>query len=275
MAITNHNQTISIYRMVLDRLPFVVDDSQELFYEVATAVNTGVTVRSIAVAGNFSEYAWVGQQQTIYDGAGPTVRSTLTVRDVVYNSGPNTTTFFYVEQLTSGEAIGDTVYIPGNYNEQLISRYIFQMMTQMQPCFQIPDADFGDETKYSLTQKMILADLVAWYILFRQVLINTEGDSANPNAPAPPTRYISSAKAGEVSTNWSYIKLSDTGKAVLSAKDMMAAFKENAVCLARQLGCVIEICADGSISCSCTNASPIIENGFIVACPPIRCKTKY
>lgn len=274
MAIVNHNQPISIYQMVLDRLPFVLDDSQDLFYEVATAVDVSPMVRSMTIAGNFEEYIWPNQSQTIYVGATPTIRSVLTVKSVTYNISLNTTTIVYNQTLTNGEQVNDTIYIAGNFNEQLISRYIYQMMIQLQPCFQIEQADIGNEAVYSMTQKMIIADLVSWYILFRQSLINAEGDASNPNAPAPPTRYISSAKAGEVSTNWAYIKLSDTGKAALNAKEMMAAFKENAMCLAKQLGCNVEICADGSVSCSCT-ASPIITNGFIVASPLNRCDPKY
>ena len=258
--------------MVLDRLPFVEDDSLDIFNELATAVNPAPAIRTITISGDFTPYIWQGQQQTIYEGATPTVRSTLTARSAVFATG--TTTITYVQQLTNGEAVGDTVQIDGNYNEQLISRYIYQMMQQLQPCFQMPDDQLGIEENYSIVQKMIIADLVAWSILFRQVLINAEGNAADPNAPEALTRYISSAKAGEVSTNWSYIKMSDSGKAAMNADGMMAAFKANAVCLANQLGCSVEVCADGTIACSCSNL-PIIQNGFIVAQPLDRCKNKY
>jgi hypothetical protein len=64
----------------------------------------------------------------------------------------------------------------------------------------------------------------------------------------------------------------------LDAEKMMNTFKSEAVCLGRALGCVIEICADGTVSCSCSvsqNGSPIIEDPFIVASKIRRCGPIY
>jgi hypothetical protein len=269
MPIVNHAQVISIYRMVLDRLPFVIDDSLDIYDLAITGVDQ--PNKKITVSGDYSTKLWINQIHTVVETA-----AQLVVKSWVYNSGPNTTVIEYVT-LSVGEAtIGQTLHIEANWNEQLISRYIYQLMIQLQPCFQIsPDTDVGDEAVYTQLMKMVIAELVCWYILFRQSLINAEGDPTNPITPAPPTRYISSAKAGEVATNWAYIKLSDTGKASIDAKGMMAAFKENAVCLARQLGCDIEVCEDGAISCSCSNnASPVVTNPFFVANPLKKCNPK-
>jgi len=266
MAIVNHNQSLSIYRMVLDRLPFVVDDSLLIFDLSITAVNT--TTRKLTIANNMTDIFWIGQQNLVVEP-----NKILTVRSWAYNSGITSTEIEYTS-LASGDAnVGNTLHVEANWNEQLISRYIYQYMVQMQPCFQISDADFGDESKYSDRQKMIIADLVAWAILFRQSVINGNGDSMNSGAVAPPTKYISSTKSGEVSVNWSYIKINETGAATLKTENMMKAFKENAICLAQAIGCSIEICEDGSVNCSCSsNSSPIIEYPFRVAPPLYRCK---
>lgn len=270
-SITNHAQEISIYRMVLDRLPFIVDDCQDRFKEQIT--NVDINNNQLQVAGDFTQYMWVNQIQKVEQTS-----AELVVKSFSYDSNSDTTTITYVS-LTAGQANnGNDLCIDGNYNEQLISRYIYQMMIQLQPCFQIdPESNIGNESSYTLLQKMIIADLVSWYILFRQALINSQGDGneSNPNPTPAPQRYIKSSKAGEVSVTWDYLKLKDSGYASLDTKAMMAAFKENAVCLANQLGCQVEVCADGSISCSCANnASPIVEGAILVASPLKKCKSK-
>ena len=121
---------------------------------------------------------------------------------------------------------------------------------------------------------MIIADLVSWYILFRQAIINGQGDSNNsdPTPTPPPQKYVKTAKSGEVSYTFDFLDVSKTGYAALDTKSMMANFKDNAICLARQLGCEVEVCADGSISCSCSNnASPIVEGAILVAKPLGKC----
>lgn len=279
-GITNHSQDINIYRMVLDRLPFVVDDCNYKFTQTITDFDA--PSNTIKVAGDFTPYMWPNQKQTINKTGGGTTE--LTVFSFSYNQTDDKTEIVYY-QLESGDgAVNDTLEICGNFNDQLISRYIYQMMWQLQACYQIVDSGgnpaVGDESLYSLLQKMVIADLVSWYILFRQTLINSQGNANDddPAPDAPPQRYVQTAKTGEVSTTWSYVKLNDTAYASIDAEKMMAAFKDSAVCLAQQLGCVIEVCADGSVSCSCVvseNRSPIIENPFIVAGKLPSCRPPY
>ena len=260
-SIVDHRQELTIYRMVLDRLPFVVDDCQDRFKENVTGVDIGA--KTLTIAGDFTEFLRENQIVKVQETS-----ASLVVSSASYDGSVSTTINLFA--LSAGQAsVGNTLCIDANYNEQLISRYIYQMMIQLQPCFQIePPENVGVETEYTILQKMIIADLVSWYILFRQSLINGQGDGNDPDpTPTPaPQRYVKTAKAGEVSTTWDFVKLKDTGYASLDTEKMMNAFKENAVCLANQLGCSVEVCADGAISCSCSgNATPVVENGILVA----------
>lgn len=275
MVTTNHQQDITIYQMVLDRLPFVLDDSCDSSIKLAIQA-VDFTSLTLTVDGDQREFLRVGAKHEVVETS-----VELKVCDWSYDSGTDQTTITYFALSAGDASVGNTLCLFADFNQQLISRYIYQMMVQLQPCFQIsPETDVGNEDAYTLLQKMIIADLVSWYILFRQALINGQGDSNNSDpTPTPaPQKYVKTAKSGEVSYTFDYLDVSKTGYAALDTAAMMANFKNNAVCLARQLGCEVEVCADGSISCSCANnASPIVEGAILVASPLKRCgkRNKY
>ena len=270
MAIVDHRQALSIYQMVLDRLPFLVDDSLEEYTLACTDVDDAN--KTLGFAGDITKDLAVNQVH-VTNAATP---KSLIVFDFSYDEAQDKTFVTYVNLLAGDMSVGSTVTFQSNFNEQLISRYILQLMTQLQPCFRIdPPEDVGLESKYALIQKMIIADLVAWYILFRLTIANAEGDvsTGDTKESLAAEKYIASSNSGEVSVSWSYLKLSETGYLSLDAASMMANFKANAVCLAGQIGCNVEVCDDGSVSCSCS-ITPLGASGFRVASRIKTCKPR-
>ena len=258
MAITNHNISTSIYQMVLDRLPYIVDDSCDIFDLEIVSVDE--LNRSIVVAGNQTSYL---RRNSVHLLVTPDIQ--VTVDSFTYDDIGNETTIVF-KALGAGQAVvGQIFQLIANYNEQLISRYISQMMYIMQSCYSMPVDEFANETFYSEVQKMVIAELVCYYLVFQQTVANAQGNNSftSTTTELPAGRKISKAKAGEVDTAWSMFKLSDSGLFFQSAEAMMQGFKANAECYAKQLGCIVQICG-GSITCSCAIKTPFVDTPFII-----------
>lgn len=259
MAVTNHQQPMTVYQMVLDRVPFVINDDDRIF-AIAVVSRTGA---SIEISGDWTAYLRTDYTHTFDTPA------TAIVKAFAYDSGTGRTTIEYYALVPTVVA-GAQVTIEANYNEQLISRFIYEAMTILQNCFLItPDTNVGDEQYYSLLQKIIIADIVAYHIVFSTTVGNAQGGSISTSGTAPVTKYIKTAAAEGISTSWDYLNIKNTAFLAMDAKDMMDKFANNAKCNARQLGCTVEVC-DGVVSCC--GGTPIIEGGFFVAPPLSRCK---
>jgi hypothetical protein len=254
MPIVNHNQSISIWRMVLDRLPFVINDSNNIFNFPITAVS----VDTLTIAGNQTAYIRPNAVHTVSTNS-------YTVMSSAYSSGSNSTTITYF-LLSPAPSVGNTLHVEANFNEQQVSRYILEMMYVLQPCFQIdPATDIGDESKYNMLQRLVIAELVCYYIVLLQSSANVQG-AAGTQSGAAPQKYVQSSSANGVSVTWAYLSLNNAPYLALNAEKLMNQFKYQAACFGKQLGCQIEICADGGISCSCNaECSPTILHPFIVA----------
>ena len=261
---TNHQQPLSVYQMVLDRVPFLLDDSAAIFAGLVVIARSG---QSITIAGDYSPYLRKEITHTFNTPA------TAVVAGFSYDSGTNETTITYYMLLPSVVAT-NTVGWSSNFNEQLISRFILEMMTVVQSCYQIaPITNIGDEQYYNDLQKIVLAELTAYYIVFWATVGNAQGGmnaGGNSNLPTV-SRYIKTAGADGISTTWEYLNIKSTAFLTMDAEKMMAQFKANAVCYGKQLGCQIVIC-DGAVACSCS-LRPILTTPFIVgkrggACRP-------
>lgn len=254
MANTIHTSADSIYRMVLNRLPFVINDETHVFTGIVILSRTGT---SITIQGDWTAYLRINTVHTFSTPA------TAEVQSFSYDGGTGATTITYITLIPTVVA-GATLAFDASYNEQLISTFIYEMMVVMQNCFLIePASNIGNEAFYSDLQKIILADLVAYRILFATTAGNAQYGSTNTSGAGQlPIRYIKTAATDGISTTWEYLNIKNTAFLSMDAKDMMDKFSHNAACVAKQLGCAIEVC-DGAISCC--GGIPIIENPFIVA----------
>lgn len=271
MAITNHAQSISIYQMVLDRLPFIVDDSNNIFalaIDVVDAPN-----RQLQVVGDYTKYIWQNQVHTVTETSANLIVSDL---EATY-AAPNTTINYLMLQVADA-AVGNTLNIEANKNEKLISRFIYQMMVQLNSCFEKTDAELGDEQYYSDLQRMLIAEMVAYYIVLLQSMANsgggTGGVTSSESSSTQDQLYVKSAKTGETTVTWDVFDIKKSAFLSMDAAASMEYFKSNALCLAKALGCQLEVCADGGITCSgcANNGIPIIEGGFILADKLTRCR---
>lgn len=127
-------------------------------------------------------------------------------------------------------------------NEQLISYFIYEVMWQLNPCFKLAEADIGDETKYSMIQKSIIADIVSVYILIMQ------GASLAGSTTAPGATFMSKTKAGSVEVEWSQFTAGSIGTLAMPPEQMREFFKKQAVNKALGIGCIIDICDDCSMT---------------------------
>lgn len=253
MATTLHAPAGSIYQMVLNRLPFVMDDQTHLFTGIVIATRIG---SSITVAGDWTAYLRPNTQHSFSTPA------TGEVQSFSYDSGAGATTITYI-MLPPSVLAGQTLSFNANYNEQLISSFIYEMMTVLQNCFLItPASNVGDEQYYTELQKIVIADLVAYRILFATTAGNAQYGSFNTSGTGQlPVRYVKTASTDGISTTWEYLNIKNTAFLSMDAKDMMDKFVQNAACVSKQLGCTIEVC-NGAVSCC--GGTPIIENPFII-----------
>ena len=86
-------------------------------------------------------------------------------------------------------------------------------------------ADIEDETKYSMPQRSLVADLVAINFLTRQSVQNMEGLAG---ADATGNSLLKVAKAGEVEVEFSNPKAADGNKLLMTADKLMAFYKSEA-----------------------------------------------
>lgn len=137
-------------------------------------------------------------------------------------------------------------------NTELCAAFTLEVMEELEPCFMVnegltipPDVSLiGDENEYSTPQRVVVADLVAYYILFRFAVVNTAGDASAGSTPL--TSFLKSAKAGSVSVEFEQIDASSSVQAS-SVVGLMKMLKDSAIRKAATLGCIIDL-LDGSLS---------------------------
>jgi len=267
MAITDHAQDISIYQKVLDRLPFIIDDSGWIFDTTIAGVNP-VPINTLEIDNDWIKYIYPAQVHTVVLVTPIDIK--VAPDGASYDIGTNTTTISYLAIQPATINIGDTLRITANKNEQLISRLTYQVMVQLQACLDKPDDELGDEQYYTEIERSLIAALVAYYVILIQIAANSGGgiggftDKSSSNINE--LLYVKSAKAGEVSTSWDIFNVDKSSALSMNAEKLIELQKADAICIGRQLGCLFEVCEDGTLNCSCsTNSSPIITNGFILA----------
>ncbi len=156
-------------------------------------------------------------------------------------------------------------------NVIMASRLTLEIMHELDVCYKI-DADLvdgdttliGNEDNYSLPQRTVISDLVAYHILFRLLLQNMAGglDSSGQLVPAPDgSKILTEVVAGSVEAKWEQFDIKKGGFMATTAEKLLTMFKKNAINRAYNLGCVIDICDDCSLKVACIMPDPSL---FIV-----------
>lgn len=130
-------------------------------------------------------------------------------------------------------------------NDEIISGFIIEVMSELEVCFKKGLNEFEgedwDENQYNLTQKSIIADLVCVYILMLKMLSNVGGSGATEGSEeVAPAKFLKSAKAGSVEVEWEQFDLNKASLA-LSGKSFLESYKKSAARKAASLGCLIDI----------------------------------
>lgn len=145
-------------------------------------------------------------------------------------------------------------------NNELIDSFTAEIMGELYKPFGIEEADMLDDTKYSILQKALVADMVSVQLLMRRVLTNSEGEGG---AAATGNKVLKRAKAGEAETEFHGLKASDGVKLLASAESLIKQLMSDAMRRARSLGFILDIGLDGEFavkSLSQNNSSLIVVN---------------
>lgn len=164
-------------------------------------------------------------------------------------------------------------------NADIISNFIVEVCSEIEPCLQVSwydddgnrietpiTARIGDESKYNVAQKSLIADLVAIYILQRIAGLNASGNTVGDDGTVTEGEktFLKKAVAGSVEVEYDQF---DGKKASmqLAASDLLDQFRKTAFRKGRGMGCILDICADclAAMQEELSNgAKPFIVLGF-------------
>lgn len=143
-------------------------------------------------------------------------------------------------------------------NEELISRFTAEIMSELEPCFRIAeqvspsnDDRIGEEDYYDVKQRSLIADLVAVYVLQRNaasLLFPMEGSTTTTNT----NTYIKTAKAGSAEVEYGQLDATKT-LTRLDLSTLMDRLMKSAMRRGIAMGCIIDICEDCALSVEAIN----------------------
>lgn len=143
-------------------------------------------------------------------------------------------------------------------NTAILSIYTIEIMSELEQCFRVdkdlpivpPDTtNIGNENKYTLPQRVVIADLVCVYVLMAMLTGNMAGTvdgNGDPVAPSP--KVLTRTKAGSVEVEWEQFDVKKGAGLYTTSESLMDIYKKSAIRKARALGCIIDICGDCSLA---------------------------
>lgn len=160
-------------------------------------------------------------------------------------------------------------------NQSFLSNFTWEIMNQLEICFKIaeqeaPNNVVGQEGNYSTLQQSIIADIVTVYTIMMQAGGGWDFATGAAGGAASTATYLSKAKAGAVEVEYDQFK--GTGGSVetmVGGTSLLNFYKKNAVNKASQLGCIIDICDDCSMTAMTMNqpvVTPFIVMGGCDSC---------
>lgn len=133
-------------------------------------------------------------------------------------------------------------------NTLLISDFILEVMSELEPCFRVGEALIGLESSYTKGQRVCIADFVAYYIMVYFVALASNSPDGAGGAQATPGTFLSKAKAGSVEVEYDQFDLNGGGGFGMgtSGEKLMNIFLGAGIRRALGLGCTISV-TDGGL----------------------------
>lgn len=135
-------------------------------------------------------------------------------------------------------------------NKLLVSQFILEVMHEINPCLMVDDSLIGIESNYTVIQQSIIADIVCAYILL-SIFVQNMGGGAEDDVTGENSggnTFLSKAKAGSVEVEFDKFSIKDSAILATTGPALLESFKRSAIKKAGNLGCIIDICDDCSIS---------------------------
>lgn len=132
-------------------------------------------------------------------------------------------------------------------NATKISNLILEVMSELDVCFYIDETNdseppvswVGDESKYVLNQRVVIADVVAVYLLIFKVVQETGGLATVDGDGTNEGKFLSKTKAGSVEVEWEQIDTKKGGGLTGSSEGLIKMYQESASRRGRAIGCTI------------------------------------
>ena len=118
-------------------------------------------------------------------------------------------------------------FIPASALNAVVGSYEIQQYFFLQSFTEIPDVDVENPAQYTGLLRMLVAELISYNFLIREVVKNTGGEAGA--APTASTVVIE-GEAGPVKGKFEVIKASDGNALLMQAKNLLPVIKEQ-ICI--------------------------------------------
>jgi len=149
-------------------------------------------------------------------------------------------------------------------NQDLISLFIFEVMSEMEVCFKVdedlPEGDdsrVGNEEHYDMVRKMVTADIVSVYLLMRRSLMDTAGVAGADTDGVSNPRIITKSVAGSVEVEWEQLDIKKGGGMHASSAALINRYQDSATRKGAQIGCIIAWDEGMTVACEINYTLPI------------------
>jgi len=130
-------------------------------------------------------------------------------------------------------------------NDELISQVILEVMSGLDYCFNIDavledlvETNIGNEAKYSLPQRIIIADVVSVALLEAKVVGSTGGVASDTEDGVANNKLLTATVAGSVEAEWEQTDARKGGLAT-SAEHLLGLYRDSSRIKMAQLGCTL------------------------------------
>jgi len=111
-----------------------------------------------------------------------------------------------------------------------LGMYTIEIMAELEPCFRVDElpieppatTNIGDENKYSLAQRVVVADLVCVYVLMGLIVGNMAGTiNEEGELVAGSPKILTRTKAGSVEAEWEQFDIKKGAGLYTTADDLL------------------------------------------------------
>ena len=130
-------------------------------------------------------------------------------------------------------------------NNALISQVTLEVMSELDYCFKIDatllegeTTNLGDEVKYSVPQRIIIADVVSVYLLQAKIMAETGGTATDTADGVATNKLLSATVAGSVEAEWEQVDASKGGL-LTTANGLLDLYRNSSRMKMDRLGCTL------------------------------------